>query len=121
MVKNFARSEFQTSFENQCGGARIPRNGERNPRYPLDDDAIQVGVLCGGKFGSEQRPFVLTFYPEGGLELEPGIFPPTDIEDMADGGWRVVALLLCRTIGCKFREPDETCGNCDYVEDPIWT
>ena len=37
-----------------------------DPDIVLDfDDAIQVGPVCGGRYGKKPRPYVLTYSPEG--------------------------------------------------------
>jgi hypothetical protein len=94
-----------------------------DPDIVLDyDDAIQVGRVCGGRYGKKPRPFVLTYYPEG--DSEQGLWfltlHRTEIEDMGDGRIAEVTLYCCASpeCRCKFREPDEHCFYCDYVNDP---
>ena len=45
------------------------RQAKTDPDIVLDfDDAIQVGAVCGGRYGKKPRPYVLTYYPEGDTE-----------------------------------------------------
>lgn len=94
-----------------------------DPDIDLDfDDAIQVGSLCGGRYGTKERPYVLTYYPKNGAKGEQWVLTlhATEIEDIADGVKAEIVLYCCinLTCHCKFREADEHCSQCDYVEDP---
>lgn len=86
------------------------------------DDAIQVGRVCGGKFGKKPRPFVLTYFPEGDSDRGRWYLTlhRTDIEDIADGRMEEITLYCCTSpdCRCKFREADGRCSYCDYAEDP---
>lgn len=86
------------------------------------DDAIQVGAVCGGKFGKKRRAFHLTYFPED--EGERGrwylTFHPTEIEDIGIGRMTEIMMYCCTTdtCRCKFREADDWCFDCDYAADP---
>ncbi len=42
------------------------QRAKQSPDIVLDfDDAIQVGAVCGGRYGKKPRPYVLTYFPEG--------------------------------------------------------
>jgi hypothetical protein len=84
-------------------------------------DAIQVPRVCGGRIGSGKRPFVFTYFPTNDeqrgrwyLKLH-----PLEIEDIANGRMTEIPMYCCTSPDCrsKFREPNETCIVCDYVED----
>jgi len=96
------------------------KRAKHDPEISLDyDDAIQTEVLCGGKYGTKQRPFVLTYYPEG--QRRTGCWfltlHRTEIEDIGDGVMTEIAMYCCVSpdCRCKFREQDDTCFYCDYV------
>lgn len=96
---------------------------KRDPDINLDfDDAIQVGAVCGGRYGKKPRPYVLTYYPEG--DRDRGRWEltlhRTEIEDIGDGRMTEITLFCCASADCrsKFREADESCFYCDYVDDP---
>lgn len=98
------------------------QRAKHDPEVVLDfDDAIQVGAVCGGRYGSKQRPFVLTYYPAGDTERGRWFLSlhRTEIEDIGDGHMTEIALHCCASPGCrcKFREADEPCFYCDYVEE----
>jgi hypothetical protein len=98
------------------------RREKHDPDIVLDfDDAIQVGAVCGGRYGKKPRPYVLTYYPEGDREHGRWFLTlhRTEIEDIADGCMTEVTMYCCASPGCrcKFREPDDHCFYCDYVDD----
>lgn len=78
--------------------------------------------MSGGKFGKKGRPFVLTYFPEGDRERGRWrlTLHRTDIEDIAEGRMTEITMSCCTAADCrcKFREPDEPCFYCDYVDDP---
>jgi hypothetical protein len=98
------------------------QQAKHDPDIALDyDDAIQVGALCGGRYGKKPRPYVLTYFPEGDgkrgrwyLTLH-----RTEIEDIGDGHMTEIAMFCCTSpdCRCKFREEKETCFFCDYEDD----
>src|SRR5437879_1131098 len=64
------------------------QQAKNDPDIVLDyDDAIQVGAVCGGRYGKEPRPYVLTYYPEGDAERGRWLLTlhRTEIEDIGDG------------------------------------
>ncbi len=94
-----------------------------DPNMVLDhDDAIQVGAVCGGRYGKKPRPYVLTYYPEGDIERGRWFLTlhRTEIEDISDGKMAEVALYCCTSpeCRCKFREAADHCFYCDYADDP---
>ena len=98
------------------------QEAKRDPDIELGyDDAIQVGAVCGGRFGTKRRPFVLTYYPEGGGERDRWYLTlhRTDIEDIGDGLMTEITLYCCAgpDCRCKFREADDHCFYCDYTDD----
>jgi hypothetical protein len=99
------------------------QQAKHDPDIELDhDDAIQVGAVCGGRYGKKPRPYVLTYYPEG--EGKRGrwylTLHRTEIEDIGDGRMTEITMYCCTSpdCHCKFREEKEDCFNCDYEEDP---
>jgi hypothetical protein len=86
------------------------------------DDAIQVGAVCGGRYGKKPRSYVLTYYPEGDVERGRWFltFDRTEIEDIGDGRMGEITLYCCTSpeCRCKFREADDHCFYCDYADDP---
>ena len=98
------------------------RQAKTDPDIVLDfDDAIQVGAVCGGRYGKKPRPYVLTYYPEGDTERGRWFLTlhRAEIEDIGDGLMTEITM-HCRTsvdCRCKFREADEHCFYCDYVEE----
>jgi hypothetical protein len=95
------------------------RLARRDPDINLDfDDAIQVGDVCGGRYGTKHRPFVLTYYPEGDADRGRWFLTlhRTEIEDIADGHMTEITMSCCTSPNCrcKFREVDEHCFYCDY-------
>jgi hypothetical protein len=100
------------------------QQARRDPEIKLDfDDAIQVGgTVSGGRYGSKQRPFVLTYYPEGDAERGRWFLAlhRTEIEDIADGRMSEITMSCCTSPNCrcKFRDPDEACFDCDYQNEP---
>lgn len=85
------------------------------------DDAIQVGAVCGGRYGKKPRPYVLTYYPEGDTEKGRWFLTlhRTEIEDIGDGRMTDITMYCCTSpdCRCKFREADEHCFYCDYVDE----
>ncbi len=85
-------------------------------------DAIQVGVVCGGRYGKKPRPYVLTYYPEGDPDRGRWFltFDRTEIEDISDGRMAEITLYCCTSpeCRCKFREQNDYCFYCDYADDP---
>ena len=102
---------------------QVIQEAERDPDLRIDyGDAIQVGHVCGGRFGKEIRPFVLTYYPPGDTDRGRWFLTlhPTEIEDIADGVLSALPLYCCASpeCRCKFREPNDHCSYCDYESDP---
>jgi hypothetical protein len=100
----------------------IVEEAENDPDISIDyDDAIQVNGLCGGRCGTKKRPFEFTFYPPGGDKRARWYLTlhPLEIEDIADGVMTDIMMYCCTSPECqmKFREPDETCFFCDYVDN----
>ena len=88
------------------------------------DDAIQVGVVCGGRYGKKPRPYILTYFPRddskrGKWELS---LHHTDIEDIGAGRMTEITMHCCTAVDCrcKFREADGHCFYCDYCDDPTF-
>lgn len=99
------------------------QQAKNDPSINLDyDDAIQVGAVCGGRYGKKPRVYVLTYFPEGDAERGRWFltFDQTEIEDINDGHLTELMLYCCTSLDCrsKFREPDDHCFHCDYAEDP---
>src|SRR5665213_2283329 len=99
----------------------LVQEAKHDPDIHLDfDDAIQVGAVCGGRCGSKQRPFVLTYYPDGDAERGRWFLSlhRTEVEDIADGRMTEITMSCCTSPDCrsKFREAGDYCGHCDYVE-----
>jgi hypothetical protein len=93
-----------------------------DPDIILDfDDAIQVGGVCGGRYGKKARPYVLTYYPEGDTKRGKWYMTlhGTEIEDIADGRMSEISMYCCTSTDCrcKFREEKEACSYCDYEQD----
>lgn len=98
------------------------RRARRDPDVVLGyDDAIQTKRLTGGKFGKKDRPFVLTYFPDGDRERGRWhlALHRTDIEDIAEGRLTEITMYCCTAADCrcKFRD-DEPCFYCDYIDDP---
>jgi len=98
------------------------QQAKHDPDIVLDyDDAIQVGAVCGGRYGKKPRPFVLTYFPEG--EGKRGrwylTLHRTEIEDIGDGRMTEITMFCCSSpdCHCKFREEKENCFFCDYEDD----
>jgi hypothetical protein len=85
------------------------------------DDAIQVGAVCGGRYGKKPRPYVLTYYPEDDKEKGRWYLTlhGTEVEDIGDRRMTEITMFCCTSPDCrsKFREADEHCFYCDYVDD----
>jgi hypothetical protein len=99
------------------------QQAKHDPDIRLDyDDAIQVGAVCGGRYGKKPRSYVLTFYPEGDAERGRWFltFDRTEIEDIGDGRMVEISLYCCASpeCRCKFREANDHCFYCDYADDP---
>jgi hypothetical protein len=98
------------------------QQAKNDPDIRLDyDDAIQVGAVCGGRYGKKPRPYVLTYYPEGDRERGRWFltFDRTEIEVIGDGRMAAITLYCCtsRECRCKFGEADHHCSYCDYADD----
>ncbi len=98
------------------------REAKHDPDIVLDfDDAIQVGRVCGGRYGKKPRPYVLTYYPEGDTERGRWFLTlhRTEVEDIGDGRMTEIALYCCTSADCrcKFREANDHCFYCDYVDE----
>ncbi len=99
------------------------QQAKTDPDIVLDyDDAIQVGAVCGGRYGKKPRPYVLTYYPEGDGERGRWYLTlhRTEVEDIGDGRMAEITLLCCTSpdCRCKFRDADDHCFFCDYADDP---
>ncbi len=100
------------------------QQARHDPDLILDfDDAIQVGAVCGGRYGSKQRPFVLTYYPEDNAKRGRWFLTlhRTEIEDIGDGCMTEITMYCCTSPDCqsKFREADDHCYQCDYIDEGI--
>jgi hypothetical protein len=88
------------------------------------DDAIQVGAICGGRIGKENRPYVITYYPTADSDRAQWqlALHRTEIEDIADGRMTEIAMYCCTSSDCrrKFRELTGRCVDCDYVPDSVY-
>jgi hypothetical protein len=98
------------------------RRAKHDPDIMLDfDDAIQVCAVCGGRIGGKQRPYLMTYYPEGDEKRGCWFLTlhRTEIEDIGDGRMTELMLYCCTSPGCrcKFREAEEYCFYCDYVDE----
>jgi len=101
------------------------RRAKNDSDIVLDfDDAIQIGSVCGGRYGKKPRPYVLTYFPEGDGERGKWFLTlhGTEIEDIGDAQMTAITLYCCTAADCrcKFREADEHCFYCDYVDDPTY-
>lgn len=95
---------------------------KNDPDIQLDfDDAIQNEVVCGGRYGTKPRPYVLTYYPAGDSDRGRWFLAlsRSEIEDIGDGVLPELMMYCCTSseCRCKFRQEDEHCFYCDYVED----
>ncbi len=85
------------------------------------DDAIQVGAVCGGRYGKKPRPYVFTYYPADDKEKGRWYLTlhRTEVEDIGDKRMTETTMYCCTSPDCrsKFREADEYCFYCDYVDD----
>src|SRR5436190_18463722 len=84
------------------------RQAKHDPNIRLDyGDAIQVGAVCGGKYGSKDRPYVLTYFPEGNPDKGRWFLAlhRTEIEDIGDGLMTEITMYCCVApdCECKFR------------------
>src|SRR5215475_434975 len=64
------------------------QEAKRDPDINLDfGDAIQVGAVCGGRYGKKARPYVLTYFPEGDADKGRWFLTlhRTEVEDIGDG------------------------------------
>lgn len=100
----------------------LVREAKRDPDIRLNyGEAIQVGAVCGGKYGKKQRPFVLTYYPEADRDRGRWFLTlhRTEIEDISDGRTTEITMYCCISpdCKCKFREQDDHCFHCDFVEE----
>jgi hypothetical protein len=101
---------------------KLIQQAKHDPDIVLDyDDAIQIGAVCGGRYGKKPRPFVLTYFPEG--EGKRGrwylTLHRTEIEDIGDGRMTEITMFCCTSPDChsKFREEQKNCFFCDYEDD----
>jgi len=99
---------------------RLIKEEKRDPDVVLNfDDAIQIGPLCGGRVGTERRPYQFTYYlnRNGGqwrLALH-----RCDIEDIADGRLTEMTMYCCKTPNCGYMSNLNEGGcKCDYVRNP---
>ncbi len=98
------------------------QQAKNDPDIVLDfDDAIQVGAVCGGRYGKKPRPYVLTYFPEGEGKLGRWYLTlhRTEIEDIGDGRMTEITMFCCTSpdCHCKFRDEKESCFFCDYEDD----
>ena len=96
---------------------------KRDPDIRLDHgDAIQVGAVCGGRYGKKPRRYVFTYFPQGDSERGKWYLTldHTEIEDIGDGRMTEITMSCCTSSDCqtKFREADGRCFYCDYFDDP---
>jgi hypothetical protein len=115
-------AELRESMHEVFGLIQQEKN---DPDIVLDyDDAIQVGAVCGGRYGKKPRPYVLTYYPEGDGERGRWFLTlhRTEVEDIGDGRMAEITLHCCTSpdCRCKFREADDHCFFCDYADDPSY-
>jgi hypothetical protein len=101
----------------------IIEEAERDPDIDISyDDAIQAPGICGGRYGSEPRPFILTFYPRDDYDRDKWFLElgEIEIEDIADGVITHLPMHCCTSPEChtKFSDPSDTCFYCDYTDDP---
>jgi len=99
------------------------REAKRDPSISLSHgDAIQIGVVCGGRYGKKNRPYVLTYFPGNDCGRKRWFLTlhRTEINDIADGTMNELFMYCCTSSDCqcKFRECDEYCFYCDYIDDP---
>lgn len=98
---------------------QLVQQARHDPDIVLDfGDAIQVGALCGGRYGKKPRPFVFTYYPAGDAERGRWFLTlhRTELEDIGDGRMTELTMYCCTSQDCrsKFREESEYCFFCDY-------
>jgi hypothetical protein len=98
------------------------QRAKHDPDIRLDyDDAIQIGAVCGGRYGKKPRSYVLTYYPEGDGERGRWFLTlhRTEIEDIGDERITELTMYCCVApdCRCKFREADDYCFYCDYVDE----
>ncbi len=84
------------------------------------DDAIQVGAVCGGCYGVDPRPYMLTYFPTG--DEQRGRWElalhETEIEDIGDGVMKEILMYCCTSPKCRAKSRvEESCDFCDYEED----
>jgi hypothetical protein len=112
-------AELRDSLREVLG---LIQQAKHDPEFMLDyDDAIQIGAVCGGRYGEKARPYVLTYFPEGQEKRGRWYLTlhRTEIEDIADGRLTEIMMFCCTSPECrrKFREEKESCLFCDYVDD----
>jgi hypothetical protein len=95
---------------------------KRDPDINISyDDAIQFSGLCGGRSRKSKRPFGFTWHPPGLNKRSRWYLAlhRLEIEDIADGRMIDILMYCCTSPDCqmKFREPDEHCFYCDYIDD----
>ena len=98
---------------------------ENSDEYELEGvcDAIQVGGLCGGKYGDANRPFVFSYYYDDGnrnsrpwhIALNIG-----ELKSIASGHQKTIEFFKCDDPMCNFHTNDSAvlCDDCDYWDDP---
>lgn len=94
----------------------------RDPDVRVDyGDAIQSPRLCGGRVGTEKRPYEFTYDCSADRSRWRLAFHPLEIEDIVDGHTTQITLHCCTSAGCghKSNDPEFLC-DCDYVEDPLF-
>ncbi len=109
------RQSLREAFE-------LIQEAERDPDCDINyGDAIQTPNLCGGRTGTGKRSFEFTYYAneDGSKSRWYLALHPLEIEDIADGLMKEIALYCCASPGCghKSTDPDDRC-DCDYVDDP---
>lgn len=84
------------------------QEAKTDPNIKLDfDDAVQVGAVCGGRYGKKVCPYVLAYLPSGDAENGQWFLTlhRTDIEDIGDGIMTEIAIYCFESATCrrKFR------------------
>jgi hypothetical protein len=85
------------------------------------DDGIQADCLIGGRCGTKERPFQFTYYPSAHTNRDRWYLTLSreELDAIADGTVSRITMNCCTSPDCrmKFRESDEHCFYCDYIED----
>lgn len=92
---------------------------KRREGEPIDHgDALQSSALCGGRTGTEPRPFEFTYYGPAGSHwyLQ---FAKIQLRDIAQGHLREILLYKCDRDDCQdhFATPDAVCARCDLPRE----